>query len=41
MRAKSLFIIYPINRIKGFIEKIAFGLKPRPTIKMHEMFYPG
>jgi hypothetical protein len=28
INAKSLLIVKPVNRIKGFIEEIALGLKP-------------
>jgi hypothetical protein len=41
IRAKSLFIVHPINRIIGFIEEITLSFKPIPSIEMHEMFYPG
>jgi hypothetical protein len=41
MRAKSLFIVHPIDRIKGFIEKVTLSFEPIPSIEMHEMFYPG
>lgn len=41
IRAKSLFIVHPINWIEGLIEEITLGLKPVPSIKLHEMFNPG
>jgi hypothetical protein len=39
IRAKSLFIVHPIDRIKGFIEKVTLSFEPRPSIENHEMFY--
>jgi hypothetical protein len=41
IRAKSLFIIYPINGIKWFIKEIALGFEPAPMVKPYEVFNSG